>query len=142
MLRISRTEYERLRRHGEETYPQECCGVLLGKMDETSHTVLATARCHNTQAASDWFNIDPREIVRLQREAALAGQDIIGFYHSHPEDAARWSESDLRESHWLGCSYIITSVRSGKSAETNAFVLTGTTEEDKHFEDEPVAISD
>lgn len=142
MLRISRTEYERMRRHGEETYPHECCGVLLGKSDGEDHAVMTTARCHNTEAASDWFNIDPRQIVRIQREAAAAGQDIIGFYHSHPDDAAHWSASDLREAHWLGCSYVITSVRAGKSAETNSFLLAGTSEDDKSFADEPVQFSD
>jgi len=140
MLRISRTEYERLRQHGEETYPHECCGVLLGKMEDDHRSVLATARCRNTQAASDWFNIDPREIVRIQREAAAAGRDIVGFYHSHPDDAARWSASDLREAHWFGCSYVITSVRSGRSAETNSFLLTGASEDDKDFEEEQVTI--
>jgi proteasome lid subunit RPN8/RPN11 len=140
VLKISRTDFERLRRHGEETYPHECCGVLLGKIEDGVRNVLSTAPCLNTDAASDWFNIDPRQIVRIQREAAARGEDILGFYHSHPDDAARWSASDLREAHWLGCSYVITSVRAGKSAETNSFLLAGATEEDKHFEDEPIEL--
>src|SRR5690242_13999385 len=126
MLKISRASYERILRHAEETYPHECCGVLLGMIDDEARTVTASVACENTQAASDWFNIDPRQIVRIQREASEAGQDIVGFYHSHPDDAARWSASDLREAHWLGCSYMITSVRRGKAAETNSFVLAGT----------------
>lgn len=140
MLRISRAEYDRIRHHGEETYPHECCGVLLGTMSDRARTVVATARCQNTQAASDWFNIDPRQIVRIQREAAEQGQDIVGFYHSHPDDDAHWSASDLREAHWLGCSYVITSVRAGKAGETNSFFLAGSSEEDKRFEDEPIQL--
>ncbi len=141
MLKISRTEYDRIRRHAEETYPHECCGVLLGNMDDHARTVVSTARCNNTQAASDWFNIDPREIVRIQREASAAGQDIIGFYHSHPDDAARWSASDLREAHWLGCSYVIASVRQGKSGEVNSFLLAGSDEDNKRFDDEPIEVT-
>ncbi len=141
MLKISRAEYDRIRRHAEETYPHECCGVLLGSIQEDARTVVATVRCENTQPASDWFNIDPRQIVRIQREASAAGQDIVGFYHSHSDDAARWSRSDLREAHWLGCSYVITSVRSGNSAETNSFLLVGSSEEDKRFDDEPIEIT-
>ncbi len=140
MLKISRPEYERIRRHGEETYPHECCGALLGKTGEGSRTVTATVRCHNAEAASDWFQIDPREIVRIQREAANAGQDIVGFYHSHPDDEARWSPSDLAEAHWIGCSYVITSVRQRRSAETNSFLLAGSGEEDKRLDDEPIEI--
>ena len=138
MLRIPRAEYERIRRHGEETYPHECCGVLLGRIDDASRDVMSTVRCNNTQAASDWFNIDPLELVRIQREASAVGQDIIGFYHSHPDYAARWSASDLREAHWFGCSYMIASVRQGKAAEVNSFVLSGTSEEDKSFADEAI----
>jgi proteasome lid subunit RPN8/RPN11 len=112
--------------------------VLLGRIDDASRDVMSTVRCNNTQAASDWFNIDPRELVRIQREASAGGQDIIGFYHSHPDDAARWSASDLREAHWFGCSYMIASVRQGKAAEVNSFVLSGTSEEDKSFADEAI----
>ena len=140
MLKMSRADYDRIRRPGEETFPHECCGVLLGQMDGDEHIVMASARCHNTQAASDWFNIDPREVVRIEREATANGQDIIGFYHSHPDDGAHWSASDLREAHWIGCSYVITSVRAGNSVETNSFLLVGSDEDDKRFEDEQIEI--
>ena len=142
MLVVSRSAYDTLRRHGEETYPHECCGVLLGRASDDARRVTSVARCRNTQAASDWFNIDPRQIVRIQREASERGEDILGFYHSHPDDAAHWSASDLREAHWMGCSYVITSVRAGKSAETHSFLLSGSSEEDKRFESEPIAIED
>ena len=142
MLKISRAEHERIRVHAEETYPHECCGVLLGRAVDGVRAVSSTARCVNTEAASDWFNIDPRQIVRIQREASARGEDILGFYHSHPDDAARWSASDLREAHWLGCSYVITSVRAGKSAEMNSFLLSGSSEEEKRFESELVEIED
>lgn len=140
MLKLPATEYERIRQHAAETYPHECCGVLLGRMDESSRTVLATARCTNTEAASDWFNIDPRQIVRIQREAAEVGQDVVGFYHSHPDDEARWSRSDLAEAHWIGCSYVIASVCAGKPETLNSFFLAGSCEEDKRFEDEIIEL--
>lgn len=141
MLKINPAEYERIRQHAAETYPHECCGVLLGKMEEGSRTVLATARCTNTEAAPDWFNIDPRQLVRIQREAAEVGQDIVGFYHSHPDDEARWSKSDLAEAHWIGCSYVIATVRAGKPEAVNSFFLAGSSEDDKRFEDETIELS-
>ena len=141
MLKIPRVEYEHILRHAAETYPDECCGVLLGTIDGDLRAVAATVRCKNTQAASDWFSIDPREIVRIQRQAAEAGQDIIGFYHSHPDDAAQWSASDLREAHWYGCSYVIVSVRQGDAREVNSFLLAGSSEENKQFQDEKVEIT-
>jgi proteasome lid subunit RPN8/RPN11 len=143
MLKLSRTEYESLRRHGEETYPYECCGVLLGRMDDGgTRLVTSTARCGNTRTDSphNRYHIDPRDLVRIQREGRERGEDIIGFYHSHPDHPARWSPTDLAEAHWLGCSYVITAVEDGKAAVTNSFELSGSDEPDKHFVDEMIEI--
>jgi proteasome lid subunit RPN8/RPN11 len=79
--------------------------------------------------------------VRIQREGRERGCDIVGFYHSHPDHPARWSPTDLAEAHWIGCSYVITSVQKGKAMLTNSFVLAGTLEEDKRFEDEEVEVA-
>ncbi len=80
-----------------------------------------------------------KELVRIQREAYERGEDLIGFYHSHPDDAANWSASDLEEAHWTGCSYLITSVQQGKAAQTNSFELTGD-ETSKRFEGETIVV--
>jgi proteasome lid subunit RPN8/RPN11 len=142
MLLIAQNDWEEIRRHGEETYPHECCGVLLGLMEDGRNVVKATARCGNTRddRPQDRFNIDPRELVKIQREGRERGLDVIGFYHSHPDHPARWSATDLAEAHWIGCSYAITSVEKGKAALTNSFVLSGMLEEDKRFEDEEVKV--
>ena len=143
MLRISREDYELLRRHGEETYPYECCGVLLGQFAEDgSRAVSSAARCGNTRtdSAHNRYNIDPRELVRIQREGRERGEDIVGFYHSHPDHPAQWSATDLAEAHWIGCSYVITSVEQGEAAVTNSFELTGSDENDKRLVDEAVEV--
>jgi proteasome lid subunit RPN8/RPN11 len=77
--------------------------------------------------------------VRIQREALLAGQDIVGFYHSHPDHPARWSSTDLDEAHWYGCSYVITSVEKGSAVLTNSFLLLEQ-KESKHLEDEKLEV--
>jgi proteasome lid subunit RPN8/RPN11 len=145
VLQISYADYEALRAHGEETYPHECCGVLLGKNEPGS---VATNRIHQlvragntrTDSAHNRYNIAPQELVKIQRQARGLGLDIVGFYHSHPDHPAQWSPTDFAEAHWLSCSYIITSVENGKAALTNSFLLTGTGEEDKKFEDEAIEI--
>jgi len=139
MLKLTKTDYEALRRHGEETYPHECCGVLLGRTDDGgARIVTSTARCGNTRtdSAHNRYNIDPRELIRIQREGRDRGEDIVGFYHSHPDHPAQWSQTDFAEAHWLGCSYVITSVEKGKAVLTNSFALNGTDETDKQFGDE------
>jgi proteasome lid subunit RPN8/RPN11 len=142
MLRIRQSEFNQLRRHGEQTYPHECCGMLLGGMDDDVREVCAIAPAGNTRLDSlhNRYNIDPRELVRVQREARERGLDIIGFYHSHPDHPARWSATDIAEAHWIGCSYVITSVLEGQAAVTNAFVLVGTGEDDKRFQDEEIEL--
>ena len=78
--------------------------------------------------------------MRIQREGRERGEDIVGFYHSHPDHPAHWSPTDLAEAHWIGCSYVITGVDRGKAAITNSFGLAGSDEADKHFIDETIEI--
>jgi len=143
MLKISQSVYAALRRHGEETYPHECCGVLLGHFaDNGAKTVTRAARCGNTREDSpqNRYNIDPKELIRIQREGRAHGEDIVGFYHSHPDHPAQWSTTDLAEAHWFGCSYVITSVEKGKAQTTNAFELTGSSESDKALVGESIEL--
>ncbi len=143
MLRIDKTVFESLRAHGEETYPHECCGVLLGKENGNGERIVTRAvKCGNTRTDSpqNRYNIDPRELVRIQLDSREDGLDILGFYHSHPDHPARWSQTDFAEAHWFGCSYVISSIEGGKAAVTNSFLLSGENEESKRFEDEPIEV--
>ena len=147
MLKLSQSDYLSLRQHGEETYPHECCGVLLGRFDDNgaesvTKSVSHIARCGNTRADSphNRYQIDPRELVRIQREGRERGEDIVGFYHSHPDHPAQWSPTDLAEAHWFGCSYVITSVEKGVATITNSFELVGSEEADKKFVDEKTEV--
>jgi proteasome lid subunit RPN8/RPN11 len=143
VLRFTIATYDQVRRHGEETYPHECCGILLGVANGDTRTVRWTVRCGNTRTDSpqNRYNIDPRELVRAQREAHERGLDIVGFYHSHPDHPAHWSPTDFEEAHWIGCSYVITSVIRGKAERTNSFALAGTNEDDKLLVGEEVVIA-
>jgi proteasome lid subunit RPN8/RPN11 len=142
MLRIGQSELDSLRKHGEQTYPHECCGVLLGRVEDGARRVTAIARCGNTRTDSpqNRYNIDAKELLRIQREARERGEEVVGFYHSHPDHPARWSQTDLAEAHWTGCSYVITSVEGGRAADTHSFELAGEGEEDKHFLEEPIEV--
>jgi proteasome lid subunit RPN8/RPN11 len=146
VLKIAREHYDAMRAHGEETYPHECCGVLLGQSAEgtngVENGVEEVVRAANTRsdAAHNRYNISPVELIRIQRQARERGRDIVGFYHSHPDHPAQWSRTDFAEAHWIGCSYVITSVQSGRAEATNAFLLAGTSEENKQFEDQQISI--
>jgi proteasome lid subunit RPN8/RPN11 len=142
MLRIGIAEYEQIRLHGEEAYPNESCGILLGKFSGDAHIVLAVVRCVNARKGPQHnrYSIDPVELLRVQRDARDRELDIVGFYHSHPDHPPQWSSTDLDGAHWIGFSYVITQVDSGIAAGTKAFVLAGKLEEDKSFVEEGIIV--
>jgi proteasome lid subunit RPN8/RPN11 len=154
MLRMGQKQFEAIRQHGEETYPNECCGVLLGHAEEDSNSVIDAVPAENTRSdsAHNRYHIAPHELIRIQQQARHRGLDIIGFYHSHPDHPAEWSKTDLEEAHWMGCSYVITrvagSVKNGSDAkvrcramETNSFLLAGTSEENKRLESQTIEVA-
>jgi proteasome lid subunit RPN8/RPN11 len=141
-LTISAELYETIRRHGERTYPHECCGVLLGTSGDDGNIVASAVEAGNTRtdSAHNRYNIAPQELIGIQRQGRESGLDIVGFYHSHPDHPAQWSKTDFEEAHWIGCSYVITSVEKATAQITNSFLLTGSGEEDKRFEDQRVVV--
>ena len=149
MLSIHPTALADLRAHAEEAYPHECCGVLLGTHTPPASTpggwlVRTAVRAANarTDAPQNRYEIAPAELVRILRSTRDQGLDLAGFYHSHPDRPAEPSATDLAEAHWLQCSYVITEVAQGRAAHTASFFLAGSTEDDKHFEPEPIELTE
>ncbi|MGD0911660.1 MAG: M67 family metallopeptidase [Terracidiphilus sp.] len=144
VLHILNPVFETIRAHGEETYPHECCGVLLGQESADGWLIHASIRAGNTRtdSAHNRYSISPAELVQIEREARRQQLSIAGFYHSHPDHPAQWSPTDFAEAHWIGCSYVITAVAQGKSTVTNSFLLAGATEEDKRFEQQTIDLID
>ncbi len=144
VLRIPPRLLDELRRHGEESYPEESCGVLLGRRRGGAGEVGEVVRCANARAgaSSGRYEIDPRDLLAARKRARAGGREIVGFYHSHPDHPARPSPTDLAEAHWLGCSYVVTAVAAGRAGATASFLLAGGGEEDKHFRDEELAAAE
>jgi proteasome lid subunit RPN8/RPN11 len=139
MLLIRPEKLDQMRGHAEQSFPQECCGVLLGQAAGAARSVADIVPCRNARLTPETrYSIDPRDLVRIQREARALQLDIVGFYHSHPGHSPRWSATDLEEAHWLGCSYVIISVEKGQAGQIRAFHLAGADEEHKRFEEEPL----
>lgn len=144
LLSLTQSVYQAIRAHGEETYPHECCGALLGRLTSEGWSVSDSVRAGNTRtdSAHNRYQIAPIELVRIQRNARERDLEIAGFYHSHPDHPAQWSTTDFAEAHWLGCAYVITSVVKGSATVTNSFLLAGTTEEDKRFEQQIIQVDE
>ena len=144
MLRIAQDAYDRLRQHGEASYPHECCGVLMGTATGDNRVVRQAIPVENASRGDRrvHYEIAPEDVIRIEREARRGGDQVVGFYHSHPDHPAQWSATDLAEAHWLGCCYVITEVAQGKAAVTNSFLLAGTSEEDKRFEMQTIEVQE
>jgi proteasome lid subunit RPN8/RPN11 len=139
VVQIEPNAYAALRRHGEEAYPEESCGILLGRFLGEDRRAIAAIPCVNASRDSphNRYAIDPKDLIRIHREAREQSLDIVGFYHSHPDHPAHWSSTDLADAHWLGYSYVITRVEGGQAVETRSFQLAGS-EEEKRFEEEAI----
>lgn len=141
MLQISKADYDLIRWEAERSYPQECCGILLGSIKDGQRTVTLTVICENVRRDSpdDRYSIDPEKVIAALKLARSRSETIVGFYHSHPDHPPEYSATDLAEAHWFDCSYLITSVNAGRATATNSFVLAGS-EEDKRFAAEEIKI--
>lgn len=120
-----RTEQVRaIEAHARETYPEECCGFLLGLAAEPK-IVQEARRARNTvkENREIRYAIDPREILRTERDAATRGIVILGFYHSHPNHPARPSEFDLTNAAWPGYSYVILSIVDRNPNDMRSWIL-------------------
>ncbi len=115
---------EKIRGHGEETYPHECCGFLLGSANDGVQRVVEARRQSNERMDSprNRFLIAPEEFRAAEKAARAAGLQLVGIYHSHPDSPARPSEYD-RDHAWPWFSYIIVSVKGGEAGEANAWQL-------------------
>lgn len=141
MLKISRADYDLIRWEAERSYPNECCGIILGNTFDSHRTVTMTITCENarTDSPGNRYVIRPEQVVAAQKLARSRGEHIIGFYHSHPDHPADYSRTDLEEAHWFDCSYVITSVERGTAKATNSFLLLGQ-EDRKQFKAEEIEI--
>jgi proteasome lid subunit RPN8/RPN11 len=117
-----------IRAEGEKCYPDECCGILLGRIDEggrrSVEDIVPAPNAGRAEERHHRFHIDPEEFIRAEKQARLRGLDVIGFYHSHPDHPATPSEYD-REQALPFYSYVILSVRKGASAEISSWELSG-----------------
>lgn len=109
-----------IREHGEETYPHECCGALVGRGAD----VTATVPLPNTteEGPRRRFLVRPTDYRLAEQRARELGGDLLGFYHSHPDHPARPSQYDLDHA-WPTFAYVIVSVGAGKSAAMTVWWL-------------------
>jgi proteasome lid subunit RPN8/RPN11 len=136
-LWISGQIAEKIRAHGAETYPHECCGALLGR---DSNAVLKNDRGDGSldgareilglfplinrrdDSPRNRFSLTPADVMAAEKAASAQGLEVVGWYHSHPDHPARPSEYD-RDHAWPWYSYIIVSVQNGAPQDMTSWRL-------------------
>jgi len=109
-----------IRRHGEETFPHECCGALIGR---SGHVTAVVALPNTTdEGPRRRFMVRPSDYRVAEQQAAQRGGDLLGFYHSHPDHPAKPSQYDLDHA-WPTFAYIIVSVMAGAARDMTVWFL-------------------
>ena len=119
-LQITPTVLDAIRMHGRATYPNECCGALLGRGG--SVTAVHALPNSTEEGPRRRFLVRPSDYMAAEREASSHGLELVGFYHSHPDHPARPSQYDLDHA-WPSFSYVILSVMKREPAATTSWRL-------------------
>jgi proteasome lid subunit RPN8/RPN11 len=133
-MKISKPLLAQIHAHLEAGYPNEACGVMLGKDGAVAEVVAAGNE--RTDSARNRYLIDPIAYMKIERDADKRGLHVLGIYHSHPDVAARPSQFDLDHA-WPNLSYLIVSVCKGKAVETNSWLLR---EDRSQFDQEAIEV--
>ena len=126
MISLGAQQEDEIRRYGEQEYPHECCGLLVGRIEADGRkTVLEIYPVSNAREAEARHNrslILPEEYLRGERHARARRLDVVGNYHSHPDHPAVPSQFDLEHA-WPTWSYVIVSVREGKAVDLRSWEM-------------------
>jgi proteasome lid subunit RPN8/RPN11 len=123
-LRLAPSLRKEMETRAAAGYPNEVCGLLIGRANGDATTVehIAPARNLNTVRARDRYALDPNDFLRAERFAAERDLGVVGIWHSHPDHPAIPSQTDL-DAAWPEYSYVIVSVFDGRVSETRSWRL-------------------
>jgi len=125
MIESNERQLNEMREHAQRDYPFECCGLMLGRFED-GHKVMAEtypiSNAREEEAKRNRFLIRPEELMRGEKYASENGFDVVGFYHSHPDDRAVPSQYDLEHA-WPTYSYIVVSVERGQAVDLRSWEM-------------------
>jgi proteasome lid subunit RPN8/RPN11 len=123
MIRIEQAAWDLMVSHAQKTYPNECCGAMLGNVDGADKTVTEAVAIENafTGEQGARYEIRPEDLIAADKAARSRGLDLVGIFHSHPDCDAYFSKTDLENScPWY--SFVVLSIKNGKFDHANSFL--------------------
>ena len=124
MIRLKSADIEEIKQIAQKTYPHECCGVMVGSVEDGVKTVtqLIPAENQRTDSPANRYLITPDLLNELEKKLKGTDRAIVGFFHSHPDVPARPSTYD-QDHAWPWYSYVIVSVNKGEAGEIHNWKL-------------------
>jgi proteasome lid subunit RPN8/RPN11 len=123
VIEIAEKPWQTMVLHAERTYPNECCGVMLGHIQGEMKRVTEAVALENAfnGAQQERYELRPQDLLKAEQEARRHGLDLVGIFHSHPDCDAYFSETDLKNScPWY--SFVVLAVHRGKFDHANSFL--------------------
>lgn len=123
MINVNKEAWDLMVAHAEKTFPNECCGAMLGTIDGDNKSVTKAVAIENsyTGAQGARYELRPEDLLEADKQARAAGLDLIGIFHSHPDCDAYFSKTDLENScPWY--SFVVLSIKGGKFDHANSFL--------------------
>jgi proteasome lid subunit RPN8/RPN11 len=123
MININDDAWKTMVAHAEAKFPNECCGAMIGKIDDGAKHVTRAVLLENAYAGAQGarYELRPEDLLEADKKARAAGLDLIGIFHSHPDCDAYFSKTDLENScPWY--SFVVLSVKGGKFDHANSFL--------------------
>lgn len=123
MILIESDAWRTMVAHAEATYPNECCGAMIGVNDGETKTVQVAVPLENAFAGpqAERYELKPEDLLQADKAARQQGKDLIGIFHSHPDCDAYFSETDLKNScPWY--SFVVLSIQQGSFHHANSFL--------------------
>jgi len=121
MIEIEPKPWHTMVLHAERTYPNECCGAMLGYMRGEEKVVTDAVPLENSYDGSHGarYELRPEDLLAADKAARARGLDLIGIFHSHPDCDAYFSKTDLQNScPWY--SFVVLSIQNGKFDHANS----------------------
>jgi proteasome lid subunit RPN8/RPN11 len=121
IVKMKKSDYEKILNYCIEGLPNESCGLLGGTVEGNVKTVSKVYLLTNTDASNEHFSMDPKEQFAALKDARSNGLSIIGNFHSHPESPSRPSEEDKRLAYDSTIEYLILSLMDMENPVLKAF---------------------
>lgn len=129
MIRLLKTDYEKIVAHAEKELPNEACGLIGGTINGDSKKIKKVYLLTNIDHSNEHFSLDPKEQLAAIKDMRQNGLVPLGNWHSHLESPSRPSDEDKRFAYDSKASYMILSLMDRQNPVLNSFKITGDTAE-------------